>query len=567
MLLQPRKYQQDAADAAIAHMRKTAEPGILELATAAGKSIVIAMIAQVVNAAGKRTLVLQPNADLTAQNASKIRATGEKCSVFCAGLNLKHTGHSIVVGTPLSVVNALERFNEPYALVIIDECDGVSEDEESTYQRIISHLRNNNPRIRILGLTATPVRGKHRLVDQGNTFLHSIFRLPHNRLSKLGFVVPYTLGVTHDHYDLAKVKLQSNGKFKQSDVDAETLGKERLTRAIVNDVVQITKDRKCTLFFAASIKHAEEIFSYLPEPKSLITGDTNRGIRRDDIESARNGNVQYLVTVNALSVGTDIPTVDTVAFLRATESVRLLLQAMGRGCRLSDPEWPNHPSLLNWQHDDYRGKLDCLVLDYAENIERHQLDDDLTIAGLTKQKAEHDDDEYFEIACPDCGTNNRHTAQRCVGECDGNRCEYRFIFKECDSCHAKNSPSARYCRLCQHELIDPNDKLTRNAARKPGEPFYATVKSMTLRRHFKNGEPMIRVDYVCEDDLAVSEFLKSETEHPFHLRRFHGWAIATGAVGRLVDDVIAQAERLKTPDRLLLRRPKGSKYYSVEGHR
>lgn len=568
MLLQPREYQQEAVDAALKHMRSTAEPGILELATAAGKSICVAMLAQVVNAAGKRTLVLQPNQDLTAQNASKIRSIGERCSVFCAGLGQKNTGHPIVVGTPLSVVNSLERFNDPYALVIVDECDGVSEDEESTYQRIIGHLRSNNPKLRVLGLTATPVRGKHRLVDKTNTFRHFIFRLPHNKLSRLGWVVPYTLGITHDHYDLAKVKVQSNGKFRQADIDAETLGKDRLTKSIVDDVVRImdADDRKCGLFFAASIKHAQEILSYLPEPKALVTGETAKGERRDAIGAARESKIRYLVTVNALSVGTDIPVVDTVAFLRATESVRLLLQAMGRGCRLSDNQWSLPAGEMNWQHEDYRGKLDCLVLDYAENIERHQLDDDLTIAGLVAAKVKDDEDDFFEIECPDCGCNNRHTAQRCVGELNGVRCDYRFVFKTCPSCDVQNSPSARYCRKCECELIDPNAKLTRDPSKRPGEPFYQPVQGMTLRRHVKNGEPMIRVDYDC-GDFQVSEFHKSETQHPFHLRRFHSWATVTGAQGRLVDDVIEQAERLRIPDKLLLRRPKGSKYYSVEGYK
>ena len=57
-----RDYQQDAVNAAIAHMKKSTEPSLLELATGAGKSLIVAAIAQWVHDFGKKkVLCLQPS--------------------------------------------------------------------------------------------------------------------------------------------------------------------------------------------------------------------------------------------------------------------------------------------------------------------------------------------------------------------------------------------------------------------------------------------------------------------------------------------------------------------------
>lgn len=564
-MLVARQYQQEAVNKALAHMRSTTSHGILVMTTGAGKSICIAMLAQVVKKAGKRVLCLVPNGDLVRQNSSKYRATGENCSLFSASLNRKHTGNPVVFATPLSVINSLDDFSDEYALLIIDEAHGVSENDETAYQKIISHLTSKNPKLRVLGLTATPMRGKTKLVGKGRTFEHVIHELPHGVLSDLGWVVPYSLGRIESHYNMVNIKTQSNGKFKQSDIDEATLNKERLTRQIIEDDLRIMDEdgRKCAMVFAASVKHAQEIVSYLPEGQAvLITGKTAKGERRDELEEARNGQWRFLVTVTALGTGTDVPICDTVIFLRATESIGLLLQFMGRGCRLYDGKWTLPASELNWKHPDYQGKLNCLVLDHGENIERFSLDDDLTITGLVDEKNKQDDDgEFFPVECPECKTINRHTAQRCVGTTvEGVRCAYRFIFKECTHCGVHNSPSARHCWKCEGELIDPNEKLTRAAAVSIGTPFQVAVIDMTLKSHWKGESNTLRVDYKVTDGsktFTVSEF-KKPGSYPWHR-----WTQAVSASGNTIENVIMEAATLDVPTRLMVKRRKGSKYHEV----
>lgn len=571
-MLIPRDYQQTAADKSIAHMRKTIEPGVVVATTAFGKSVLTAVVAKAIHSlSGKRVLCLAPNGDLASESVKKYRLLGERCSVFSASLNQKHTGHPVIFGTPLSVVNSLSSFDGDYSLLLIDECSGVSEEPDSAYQKIIAHLRCKNPNLRILGMDAVPVRGKEKLVGKDKTFKHVIHEAPHNVLYPLGWVVPYKLGHVAQHYEMKNLKL-AGGHFKQSEVDDATLNKERLSRAIIAEVqkIMLVDNRRCAILFAASIKHAEEIVSYLPHGEAaLVTGKTAKGLRKDIIQEARDGKWRYLVTVNALSVGTDIPIVDTIVFLRATESIRLLLQAMGRGCRLWDDQWKLDSSLLNWTHEAYQGKRDCLVLDHGENIERFSLDDDLTITGLVETKNKDDaEDDFFEIACPDCNTTNRHTAQRCVGIVNDARCQYRFIFVECPSCQVQNSPSARHCRSCGGEIIDPNAKLTRKAAIASGQPYYVDVTSMSLQRHKKGEETMLRINYTVTDgdrSWSISEFQKPGHDNPYHRRRWHYCAEDIGASGNTVENVLMEVATLQAPARLLVKRERGSKYYSVEG--
>lgn len=573
-MLVPRNYQQECADKAIDHMRKTAEPGVIVATTAAGKSVITTLIAAVVNKAGKRVLCLAPNADLVSESAKKYRLAGGKCSVFSASLNQKNTGHQVVFGTPMSVANSLDMFGQEYALLLIDECSGVSDEEETTYQKIIRHMTAINPKLRICGLEAVPARGKYSLIGPDKTFKHVIHDLPHHVLSSLGWVVPYRLGVVSEHYDLGEVKVQSNGKFKQADIDNQTLNKERLSRAIVADFIRIMQEdgRMAAIIFASSIKHANEIVSYLPPNETaIVTGNTSKGKNGDRpriIEEARQGKWRYLVTVNALGVGTDIPCIDTVVFMRAFEVIRPLIQGMGRGCRLFDALWELPPSELNWLHPSYRGKRDALVLDYGENIDRFALDDNITIAGLVSERNKADaGDEPFYIDCPDCGTPNPHTAVRCVGGKPlGGRCDYYFVFKNCEHCGTTNAPSARHCRSCEAELINPERKLTKKPAVGAGVPFYVDVRSMTLRPHFKAGKQSLRVDYSVEygdKEFEISEFLKPDAMWQDGAKAMQNFAEVTGAIGTTVELIVEAAAALSMPGRLLVKRNKGSKYYSI----
>ena len=135
-----RPYQQEAVDATLAWFRRHTEPAAIVLPTGAGKSLVIAELARL---ARGRVLVL---------------GHGLEADIFAAGLQRKESHGKVVFGSVQSVARNLDQFRSEFSLLIVDECHRISDDDDSQYQQIIGHLRQVNPQIRLLGLTATPFR-------------------------------------------------------------------------------------------------------------------------------------------------------------------------------------------------------------------------------------------------------------------------------------------------------------------------------------------------------------------------------------------------------------------------
>ena len=113
---------------------------------------------------------------------------------------------------------------------------------------------------------------------------------------------------------------------------------KRLTPFIINNIVDITEKfkRQGVMIFSSSVKHAEEIMTYLPKDDSrIVIGDTDMTERNEIVEDFKKKKFKYLVNVSVLTTGFDAPHVDVIAILRPTESNSLYQQIIGRGLRLS----------------------------------------------------------------------------------------------------------------------------------------------------------------------------------------------------------------------------------------
>lgn len=474
-------------------MRQSIEPVCIEAVTAAGKSHVIAdMALRIHDMTGKRVLCMAPSAELVIQNREKLVATGTPASMFSASAGVKDLRHPIVFGSPLTVKNRISRFQDGYAMVVLDECHGIS----PTVRNIIAEMRAGNPNLRVIGLTATPYRlGSGYIFRQWPDgvvnddtrardpyFTKCVYRITGPDLIKQGFLTRPVIGETGaEHYDTSALALNSRGQFDADAVDRAYHGHGRKTAAIVADVVARSRDRMGVMLFAATVRHAEEVMASLPPDLSaMITGTTPKRERDSIIARFKARRIKYLVNVAVLTTGFDAPHVDVIAILRKTESVGLLQQIIGRGLRLHD------------------GKTDCLVLDYTDNIETHCPDGDLFAPEVKAGKGGGDNDG-MRCECPDCGYENRfpakpdtldyakdkngycldltghrvetewgplpgHFGRRCWGmvQVPGgkmDRCGYRWTSKECETCGAANDIAARYCAECKGEIVDPNEKL------------------------------------------------------------------------------------------------------------
>lgn len=543
-----RPYQQDAVDSAIEWMKKCTEPALLELATGAGKSWIAAAIAQWIHETSKKkVLVLQPSKELTEQNFSKYVSTGKKASIFSASAGSKCTRHNVVYATPKTVLNSIARFGDAFGAVIIDEAHQTT----PTIKQIIDSIRAKNPMLRVIGMTATPYRmgtGYIYQFDQTHSpikrlsedetisaFYHSLLYKIHTReLIEMQFLTDaHTDTATNQiHYNTDNLTLNKMGQFDAKAVEQAFVGQGRLTSQIVADVVSHAQKRKGVMLFAATVKHAEEILESLPPHNSrMLGGEINMGKadREQLINDFKNQKFKYIVSVGTLTTGFDAPHVDLVAILRATESASLFQQIIGRGLRLCD------------------GKEDCLVLDYAENIERHDLKDDIFSPKITTSKTKSSGS--IDAECEWCKFTNQYAARPNVDKlaidkqgffldlagnriltednqffaahfgrrCNGfiksvlergklDRCEFRYASKTCEECSHENDIAARYCEVCKAEIVDPNEKLTaqfETVKRDPYAIFTEEVRFFSVKKgKSKAGNDML----ICEYSTDTSSF-------------------------------------------------------------
>lgn len=150
-----RDYQQEAVDRVVEYFKKTRAPAAVVLPTGAGKSLVIAELARI---ARGRVLVLAHVKELVEQNYEKYTSHGVSAGIFSASLGRKDRDQKAIFGSVQSVARAADEFFEGFSLLVIDECHRVAEEGETQYQEVIKKLRDRNPELRILGLTATPYR-------------------------------------------------------------------------------------------------------------------------------------------------------------------------------------------------------------------------------------------------------------------------------------------------------------------------------------------------------------------------------------------------------------------------
>ncbi|QNI04841.1 DEAD/DEAH box helicase [Halomonas sp. SH5A2] len=549
-----RPYQSQAVSSVVEHFRASHAPAVVVLPTGSGKSLVIAELARL---ARGRVLVLAHVRELVEQNHEKYQAYGLEADIFSAGLKRKEAERQVVFGSVQSVVRNLDRFADGrFTLLVVDECHRVSLDEDASYRQVIDHLQQQNPQLKILGLTATPYRlGQgfiyhhhyHGMVKGSDDcfFRDCVFEQPLRLMVKQGYLAePKRRDMAVEGYDFSRLVPAATGAYTEAALNQVVAG-NRATPGIIRQVVELAEGRQGVMIFAATVAHAEEIMDYLPTGQAaLITGATVSQDRTAVIEAFKAQRLKYLVNVAVLTTGFDAPHVDLIAILRPTESVSLYQQMVGRGLRLSP------------------GKQDCLVLDYAGNPW------DLYAPEVGEPKPDSDS-EPVQVTCPDCGHANlywgkrdgelviEHFGRRCQGlvqDEDGTRrqCEFRFRFKVCDECGAENDIAARRCHGCQTLLVDADNKL--KDALKLKDAKVLRVSGMTLEATTNGrGLPRLKVTYYDEDGASLAEWFALETSaqrRAFYVAflRDHLRAPGTPWQPATPQEVVSEQRRLRHPD-------------------
>lgn len=504
-----RHYQQDAVDNTIKYFQKKRDPALIVLPTGAGKSLVIAEMARI---ARGRVMVLAHVKELVEQNYQKYTSYGLDAGIFSASLGKKDWDQKAIFGSVQSVARAPDEFFQGFSLLVIDECHRVAEEGATQYQEVIQKLKEKNPNICILGLTATPYRlGQGWIYEYSHTgelkteqkrfFKQCLYELPLSYMIKNKFLTPpVKVDIPVTCYDFSELS-EKNRMYTQSEVEELLKNQKRLTPLIVKNIIDITErfNRQGVMIFSASIKHAEEILSYLPEGEArLVVGDTDISERDEIVQDFKDRKFKYLVNVSVLTTGFDAPHVDVIAILRPTESNSLYQQIVGRGLRLET------------------GKTDCFILDYTG------MGHDIYTPEISDKRPAKESVPVF-VPCPKCGFENtfwgltdydgdiiEHYGRKCRGASHDvatlqvTPCGYRFRYKLCHACGSENDVTARDCEKCSATLIDADSKLKQ--AKLSKNAHVLTPDKITFEERLdKNSNPYLEVRYYDADAKYLSE--------------------------------------------------------------
>jgi superfamily II DNA or RNA helicase len=221
-----------------------------------------------------------------------------------------------------------------YDFIVVDEAHHGT---AASYRPI---FENFTPQI-LLGLTATPERmdGENVAADFGNRFAAEI-RLPEALEEKL--LCPFHYFGVADPIAISGEQFWRNGKYSESALENiyvmdQVRAKQRLT-AIVDALNRYEPDLSAIkgIGFCVTIKHAAfmaEQFSLQGIPSGAFVSGVDDGRCQELLRDLEAGRLSFLFTVDKLSEGVDVPDVNTVLFLRPTESLTVFLQQLGRGLR------------------------------------------------------------------------------------------------------------------------------------------------------------------------------------------------------------------------------------------
>lgn len=390
---------------------------IVCLPTGTGKSLVNARFFQ-------RALFQYPNTraimsthvkELIEQNAKKMLQVWPQAplGIHSAGLKQRDFIQPIIFGGIKSMVGNAKAFGRRDFLVV-DECHLIpGMGDSAQYIEFIKELKETNPYLKVIGLTATPYRLGLGLLTNGQIFSHKAYDLTDidgfNRLIAEGYLCPLIPKRTQTELDVSNVGM-NNGEYALGELQNAVDTKDVNFKAL-RELVEAGHDRWSWLVFASGVEHAEHLAEMLSSvfgiPAAAIHSKLSPTERDRRIAAFKSGELRCVVNNNVLTTGFDFPPVDLIGMLRPTMSTGLWVQMLGRGTRPYDYRSPGDVDGSYFQFV----KANCLVLDFAGNTRRLGPVNDPVIPRMKGQGKPGDAPVRI---CQVCGVYNHASSKVCI---------------------------------------------------------------------------------------------------------------------------------------------------------
>lgn len=387
MNFKPRDYQQAIHDS-IFEEWKSVTSTLVVSPTGSGKTIMFAMV--IASIQPKRTMVIAHREELIHQARDKIHSvTGLDCGIEMGELWVNNSlfGETPVVVSTIQTQNSglgdrkrMSRFKPmEFGVLILDECHHATAD---SYRNLINYYTQNNPEIKVLGVTATPDRADEMALGQvfeSVAFDYEILDAIHD-----GWLVPVDQQfVAISGLDFSEMRTTA-GDLNGADL-AAVMESEKNLQGVASSSIQIIGERRA-IVFTASVKQAEVISNILNRHKSgmasWVCGLTNKDDRKAMLDLFKNGKIQVICNCGVLTEGFDDPGVEVIIMARPTKSRSLYAQMAGRSTR------PLAGLVDHLDGKDARkaailasSKPSCLIVDFVGNSGRHKLISSADILG------------------------------------------------------------------------------------------------------------------------------------------------------------------------------------------
>ncbi|RBY84304.1 DUF3427 domain-containing protein [Blastococcus sp. TF02A-26] len=359
--VRPYGYQQEILDKLDAERRVHDRwRNLVVMATGTGKTVVSALDYRRLRAADgiDSVLFIAHREELLAQSLSTFRHVlrqGDFGELFVGGQRPREWTHVFASVQSLTHLSLDELDPTRFDLVVIDEFHHA---EAATYRRLLEHLK---PKV-LVGLTATPERTDGADVrswfDGRSAVELRLWEALEQRL-----LSPFQYFGIHDDVALDQLRWRRGKGYDVAQLTSIYTGNDHRVRLVLQAVRDKIEDpgRMRALGFCVSVQHAiymAEKFTAAGIPSRAVTATSSREERKAALDALRDRTVNVLFAVDLFNEGLDIPTVDTVLFLRPTESATVFLQQLGRGLRLADDK----PCLtvldfIGAQHTEFRFDL------------------------------------------------------------------------------------------------------------------------------------------------------------------------------------------------------------------
>ena len=323
-MMTPRGYQIEAVESIWKYFSNNTGNPLLCLPTGTGKSVIIAMLLKKIFEAfpNQKVLMITHVKELIQQNYEKLKTVWNEAPVgiYSAGLKKRESQQKIIFCGIQSVAKKAELFGS-VDLVVIDEAHLVSHNANSQYRNFIAKLKESNSYLKVIGLTATPFRSNFGLLTDAGIFTDIAFDITQKdefvkliNQNYLSALVPFA---TNHKIDVSNVKI-TNGEYNQQQL-AKAVNVGDITEKILDDAIELAKNRNKWLIFSSGIEHGKDICKILNEKGILTTcvfGDLSNAERDKNIQDFKAGKYKAIVNYGVLTTGFDCPEIDCIIMMR-----------------------------------------------------------------------------------------------------------------------------------------------------------------------------------------------------------------------------------------------------------